>query len=252
MSGYLNATSSIERGACVLCNPESELRERDTFSVDVVSGARLVSDDLLCAPDVAPIVPGHTLVFPRAHQTSFADACAAGASWSTVVHGIDRIAAAIRGDADDVLAFEHGSPTPWRPAASGKCGSTEHAHIHLVPCSAGTAETLVTALVRTLGSAPVGDSDVAALVARPNGYLWIWSVAARRNVVLVPSAGAIPSQLVRRTLTDLIYDEPARGIRRTWSDLLFFAPHVAAAEQRACHNALAVVGPTVGDSRHVC
>lgn len=251
MSRYMDASSSIRGAGCVLCNPDGELREGSTTLLDTIWGVRALSDELLCAPDVAPIAPGHALVFPRSHQTSFADACAAGAAWTLVVRGIERVAEAVQRKASDVIAFEHGSPTPWRPAVSGKCGSTEHAHIHVVPCSAGIAETLVATVARILDCTPLAVSDISELDVRPSGYVLVRSIAAESSVILRPSAGGIPSQLVRHTLAGLLYAEPARTIRASWNDFIFFATDVAAAERRACHDALAVIGPTLGGLRHV-
>jgi hypothetical protein len=251
MSRYVDATSSISGTGCVLCNPEGEFREGSTTALDTIRGVRTLSDELLCAPDVAPIASGHTLVFPRSHQTSFADTCAAGASWTSVVRGIERVAAAVQREAGDVIAFEHGSPTPWRPSVSGKCGSTEHAHIHLVPCSAGITETLVATVAQILDCTPIAISNISELGARPTGYILVRSLSTQSGVILRPSAHGIPSQLVRHTLTGLFYTEPVRAIRASWNDFLFFAPDIAATEWRACHDALAVIGPTLGDLRHV-
>jgi len=245
MPSYLESRESIDGAGCVLCNPRPELPDGSATSFDVIHGTRCLGEDLLCAPDIAPISEGHTLIFPSTHWTSFADYCAASQSWPAVLREIDHVARALQPRGGDVLAFEHGSPAPWGPAVSGKCGSTEHAHVHLVPHNDRIDEALVRELARALACDVSPDVGIGDVGPRPNGYLWVRGFAARTNAILLPGIHQIPSQLVRRTLASLLYDEPQSAVRATWRDFLYFDANTAERESRACHKILSLVGPSI-------
>lgn len=94
---------------------------------DLNSRVVLESDDFVVVPSLGQLSPGHLLLIPRQHVTSF------GALGSTYREEALRIYDLLRSELGQryspPVSFEHGSPPG---ATEGGCGIV-HAHIHFVP-----------------------------------------------------------------------------------------------------------------------
>jgi diadenosine tetraphosphate (Ap4A) HIT family hydrolase len=92
-------------------------------------GSRVVWDlgKHVSIPSIGALAPGHLLVIPRDHITSWAQA---EQDHQTREQALVAVRAVVESHFGPTVAFEHGSASD---GSSGGCGIT-HAHVHIVPC----------------------------------------------------------------------------------------------------------------------
>jgi diadenosine tetraphosphate (Ap4A) HIT family hydrolase len=147
------------------------------------------SNNFVAVPSLGQLVPGHMLLLPRRHVTSFGELGIeyrreALALYTNVRHMLSR-------RYSPVVSFEHGS---CRDAVSGGCGIL-HAHVHIVPLGSGHGRL----------PEPIGHGwresrydywidDAAALVQSGSGYLMWHALDERPHLEMVDD---VPSQYLR-------------------------------------------------------
>ncbi|TDV36826.1 hypothetical protein [Actinophytocola oryzae] len=187
-------------------------------------------------PDIAPITPGHLLLVPEEHVYSFAQLATRHPRSVTALRGLLRglhLRLVHRGYAGTML-FEHGSPDPWRPGVSGKCATTEHAHLHIVPRTTPVPPDVIEEAVLRMLPGSVWLADRASAAShRERGYLWLSRDAGTRGRWLVPASGRVPSQLMRRVICGHLHAGDDLVVRSHWRDFILFREQVARAEAGA-------------------
>lgn len=237
--------------SCALCR-RAESATPNVLDADGVRRTRALDAGLLCAPDISPIVPGHTLLFPERHVLSIADYCRDRVGWLGVQNQLLRLAGTISNDAD-VIAYEHGSPHVYAPTKSGKCASTEHAHIHLLPIPTGLVPTVIRRLADALSARVIYDSP-PLWTDTLDGYIWVYGFRNGESATILPQTESIPSQLTRRVIVELLYGADSRSLRTHWRDLIDLDPATAIEETISTDVLLSKLGPTLDQvsARDVC
>lgn len=208
---------------------------------------------LRLVPDIAPITAGHLLLVPEEHVYSFAQLLARRPQSAPALRDLLRNVHQLlvsRGFAGTVL-FEHGSPDPWRPGVSGKCATTEHAHLHIVPHPTPVPpDALEDAVLRALPGSIWLTGPASTGRHRKQGYLWLFrSPAASRW--LVPAAGRVPSQLMRRVMCGHLHAGDELVLRSHWRDFILFRERLAAAEVEAARTLAAKLAIELRREDHV-
>lgn len=156
----------------------------------------LETDRFLALPSLGQLAPGHMLLVPRAHVTSFGELDArarreASELYAVLRHELGR-------HFSRPVAFEHGSP---RGAKTGGCGIT-HAHVHFVPLGERRCATPDPAGAGWHEAGSLTWLDEAAELADTGlGYLmWHGPEASP----LLDVASDVPSQHLRRHVAALL------------------------------------------------
>lgn len=151
------------------------------------------TEHFVIMPSLGQLAPGHLLVLPRRHFTSF------GELPGTFQEEEARMLySLIRSTADQVVSFEHGSPPG---ATAGGCGIV-HAHLHVVPVGRPINE-----LPPSVGSGWGRSTsstwlDVAAEITQTDSGYLMWHGSS--NPPEIERVTAVPSQHLRRHLAGLI------------------------------------------------
>jgi ATP adenylyltransferase len=131
--------------ACCLCSQIAGREENDLIS-QMLAGDTYIrripfeSESFALVPSLGPLVPGHTLLCPKAHVRSIA--CLPDedtAEYTMIKDRVCRTLASVYGV--PVHCFEHGSA---RRGSRVLC-TVEHAHLHLVPAAIEIRSILETA-----------------------------------------------------------------------------------------------------------
>jgi diadenosine tetraphosphate (Ap4A) HIT family hydrolase len=144
---------------------------------------------LAVVPTIGPLSPGHVLLMPRRHITSFGELSTLEAS--AAIRAILELESILHRRFGESIAFEHGSMSL---RGAGGCG-VDHAHMHFVP-----VPRRVNGLPPISGARwkQLGDGWLAELrdLARSRSpYVVIRSLGGGHFVTPVRS---LPSQFVRR------------------------------------------------------
>lgn len=146
-------------------------------------------------PSIGQLAPGHMLLVPRRHVTSFGELTAEEREEAADLHRMLRRVLTHR--YGPVVGFEHGSPPQ---ATSGGCGIV-HAHLHVVPM--GGAARLPPPLGEGWRRSASRDwlDDAAAITRRGDGYL-MWN--GLDGDVWMEPATDVPSQYIRCHVANLL------------------------------------------------
>jgi diadenosine tetraphosphate (Ap4A) HIT family hydrolase len=122
----------VEPRICVLCNVVNDSDDapvREILSRDILAKEAMIEvNDAVVVADVAPLVPGHTLIMSRHHVLSMSHL--ASYQIQEVRALLLRVGNVLRqAYGKSVIAFEHGL---CDPSVSGEC-SVDHAHLHVLP-----------------------------------------------------------------------------------------------------------------------
>lgn len=124
---------------CCLCsqiagNPDGDLISRLSHDETYVRRIPIESANFAVVPSLGPVVPGHSLIVPKAHFKSFSDVLrgtnyAGGAELQALRRSLSGVLSTLY--QAPVHQFEHGSP-----AGNPKVLCTvDHAHLHFLPTS---------------------------------------------------------------------------------------------------------------------
>jgi diadenosine tetraphosphate (Ap4A) HIT family hydrolase len=123
----------LSAGGCLLCDEvknDSPLSVRIGLCAHPKNNVLLETDLFVLLPDISPLVPGHCLLIPKEHYSSFARLP------QTHIEALKRFSkhcvAFVSQQYGTAFLFEHGSG-PLEPK-SGAC--IHHAHMHLLPLTA--------------------------------------------------------------------------------------------------------------------
>lgn len=173
--------------------------------------------ELIVALDVAPVVPGHALILPRAHERSFLRL------WTDDADSVHRVVDVMldtlrKQELGGGIICEHGLGAE----SITETGCVEHAHLHVIPGS----QCLKDAFVRA-GVALRRVTDLpAALHADPaKQYIYLRDADGAQYVA---THHRFPSQLVRR----LVAHQHAE-IFWSWRDYIAFADVIGTQERIA-------------------
>lgn len=163
-----------------------------------------VSSVLAVTPTVGPLAPGHVLILPHRHATSFGQL--SGAECSELLAATAGIESLLARRFGGTIAFEHG--TSGIPTAGG-CG-IDHAHMHFVPVASPLNDLppVPNASWQRLDGDWYGQLREFAIRMTP--YVYMRTVDGARFVTPVRS---LPSQFVRRWVAEQL------GVRGwNWKD----------------------------------
>jgi len=163
--------------------------------------SRLVLDtpNFVAMPSLGQLAPGHTLLLPKEHVTSFGELDDTRRREAATLYSYLRRKIASR--FARAACFEHGSR---RGARSGGCGIV-HAHLHFVPLGEHKSQ-----LPPSLGegwkasTAASWLDDAAELARAGTGYLMWHGPAGTPRLELVTE---VPSQSLRRHVAGLLGNE---------------------------------------------
>jgi diadenosine tetraphosphate (Ap4A) HIT family hydrolase len=142
-------------------------------------------------PSLGQLFPGHLLLVPKWHCTSFAEAYRDRAS--QVVPFITRVREIVRSHYGEPFVFEHGVT----PGAGETCG-VFHAHTHFLPVL--NPELVIERLLSVLPSTLCASwEDAMSSMAQQAAYLYFSSDASHHWVAPNPH---IPSQYVRKIIAE--------------------------------------------------
>lgn len=176
-------------------------------------------------PDIAPLTGFHALLVTTQHWTAFADLEA-----ESYLVEIRTLMDHLRLSGQCAIVFEHGSPTPFVAGVSGKCNSTEHAHIHIVGTQTDISAGIWEALETHLGAPLPQESPWAAPRPTPTGYVWFADPS--RSAQYAPGH-AIPRQLMRRVVLDCLPLGAGDGRFPYWADQIVFSEALSAQSRRS-------------------
>jgi diadenosine tetraphosphate (Ap4A) HIT family hydrolase len=160
--------------------------------------SRLVDEtaEFVVIPSLGQLSPGHILLVPKQHVTSFAGLDPRGRQAAQAAYA--GLRTSMSRSTPRFVAFEHGSPPG---AVSGGCGIV-HAHIHLVPLGEQDDAAAPVGPHRWLRStAATWLAEAAELSRRDSGYL-MWH--GPDDAVRLAAASAVPSQYLRRHAASLL------------------------------------------------
>jgi diadenosine tetraphosphate (Ap4A) HIT family hydrolase len=176
-----------------------ELFEASNWADEVVG----ISGDLMVVLDVAPVVRGHALIVPHAHEKSFAR------RWVERKPQLSELLTALfqvlgrRG-----VVCEHGLGVH----SAGAAGCVEHAHLHVIPTEHALREAFRAAGVQLR---PVQNPGRSLLEDITDQYLYLRDVDGKEYLA---TGSRFPSQLVRRLVA-----QQHGEIFWSWRDYLHFA-----------------------------
>lgn len=174
---------------CDLC------KELGAAVAHVEGRPRWESLEFVVMPTIGPLSPGHVLLMPCRHVTSFAEL-----STSETVSAIrvsSELESALERRFGPTIAFEHGS---MNVSDAGGCG-IDHAHMHFVPVSRRVSglPPIEDANWRRLGEDWLG--ELRELSNSRSPYVYMRSLDGGRFVTPVRS---LASQFVRRWVAERI------------------------------------------------
>jgi len=114
-------------GCCFCAELAGERTEVHDVYPQLASRLVLETDRFVAMPSLGQLAPGHLLLVPREHVTSFGELDADTRREAQDLYYRLRVGLSRR--FSPVVSFEHGSPPG---ASSGGCGIV-HAHVHFVP-----------------------------------------------------------------------------------------------------------------------
>lgn len=132
-----NISDFDSNNACPFCQGMSQKVAVDQYPVE----DRILFDDgeWYCIPTLGHFIPGHLLLMPRMHISSLSEVPAGMLpGMSTHIEHISTAISALYGE--DILQFEHGTPTGRDERICG----IAHAHLHLLPYSTSLRKYLYT------------------------------------------------------------------------------------------------------------
>jgi diadenosine tetraphosphate (Ap4A) HIT family hydrolase len=184
---------------------------RDLDSRVIVGGPNFV-----VMPSLGQLAPGHTLVLPRRHVTSFGELGEQLRREASALFETLRLA--LSEHFSPVVCFEHGSQPG---ATAGGCGIV-HAHVHIVPIDGREAR-----LPPSVGggwrevSGNHWLDEAASLVRQGVGYLMWHDPSGGQHL---EAAGDVPSQHLRRyvagLLGEIVWDWRTAGRQDALADML--------------------------------
>lgn len=187
----------MRRPDCFLCGDLTDRGGR--FALD--AGLALTSD-------IAPLAPGHLLLFTESHVGSFA--AADTASLERFEKAINRVLDHPVLQGRPVLLFEHGTDG----IEPMEAGCTDHAHIHILPVpldQAGLPATTARTALAHLRDGVAGPSfrfkDIGQLAG--TDYFWL----ADRDLVVHTVR---PRHVERQVLRQIIAEAAGLAHHRTW------------------------------------
>lgn len=183
--------------SCCFC---AELSGAQTEFHDLypVFRSRVVLDTpgFVVMPSLGQLAPGHMLLVPRNHVTSFGEL--SRAQRTEALHLYSTLRATLSRLFSPVVSFEHGSP---RGVLSGGCGIV-HAHVHFVPLGWHNAEP----------PSPAGDGwrenhtngwlDHATVLSEQDAGYLMWH--GPEGLPHLEAAPHVPSQHLRRHVAQLL------------------------------------------------
>lgn len=183
--GRNNATARAEETDCVFC-ARYRFRMNADAGVPGAAGVLWGDDDLWCAPDLAPLRPGHLLIVSTAHRPCFG-ACPPAlldklAAWRALVTAMLAGAYGL-----PVTFFEHG---PATSQGGGAC--IDHAHLHCVPGLPSLRERVEAEGLRA------GPYGMTGLYRRRTSYLYVEDAS---GPAVYPCRAALPIQFLRKAAT---------------------------------------------------
>lgn len=115
---------------CFLCD-EINSKEPLSYYLDVYENPTdkvlFESPHFIAMPDISPIVPGHSLLFPKNHLLSLSQL--QSIEWQEFKRIKNSIVKWAQNNFGSVFVFEHGTVIP--EIGSGVC--VQHAHLHVIP-----------------------------------------------------------------------------------------------------------------------
>jgi diadenosine tetraphosphate (Ap4A) HIT family hydrolase len=177
-------------GCCFCSEFAGERTEFHDLYPDLASRLILDGPNFVVMPSLGQLAPGHMLLVPRQHVTSFGELDVVLRSEALSLYLAWR--QTLSEHFSSTVCFEHGSPPG---ASSGGCGIV-HAHIHIVPL-AGIQPTLPPAMGDGWreSSGSVWLDEAAAVTRRAGGYL-MWHGPG--EAPHLETATDVPSQHLRR------------------------------------------------------
>jgi diadenosine tetraphosphate (Ap4A) HIT family hydrolase len=178
------------RSECCFC---AELAGDQTAFHDLypelASRLLIKTSTFVAMPSLGQLSPGHMLLLPRRHLTSFGELNAEGRAEARGLYS--EIRARLARHFPSVICFEHGSP---RGASVGGCGIV-HAHVHFLPLGMKTVPRPVS----------IGDGwrdvstdwlEVAAAASSTGGGYLMWH--GPTGSPCLERVNDVPSQYLRR------------------------------------------------------
>jgi|GEM_PF-4008968 len=191
------------------------------------------SENLVLIPDIAPLVQDHLLLVTSVHIPSFANILESNHDEASVfiTKTVSRMKE-LHPDSE-IVTFEHGVGTiQGQIVQCGSCGSTDHAHLHILPVPK-EQQPISSILLNEITSdfdlrieklAPLPNLDVKEHVGN-FPYLYLWSSSSESAHLLVQESLStqVPSQLIRKLLaTRFLGVNENERVNWDWRDFVIF------------------------------
>jgi diadenosine tetraphosphate (Ap4A) HIT family hydrolase len=187
----------MSRSSCCFCNELAGGRTEFHDLYPALESRLLVeAPNFVVMPSLGQLAPGHTLLVPTQHVTSFGELDAARRREARALYFRWRRTLSQR--FSSVVCFEHGSPPS---APSGGCGIV-HAHLHVVPlgrCDARLPASVGGGWRET--DSRVWLDEAAEVSRRGSGYL-MWHGPG--EIAHIETAEEVPSQHLRRHVAEVL------------------------------------------------
>lgn len=154
------------------------------------------SPHFVAMPDISPIVPGHTLLFPKDHILSLSRL--EPDEWQEFKLIKSSVTAWLREKSMSYFVFEHGTVSP--EISSGIC--VKHAHLHFIPAKIDNmADRLQLYTKESVRIAPV-DMETAISKMRES-YLYYEN--AMGSGCALQLNDSIPQQFIRKVVAEALH-----------------------------------------------
>ncbi|WP_378616137.1 HIT family protein [Nonomuraea cavernae] len=175
---------------CVFC-ARYRFRLNEDAGLPGAAGVLWGDDDVWCAPDLAPLRPGHLLLVSTAHYPCYG-ACPTGVLGRLAKHKelVTRLLTRVYGL--PVTFFEHG---PATSQGAGAC--IDHAHLHCVP---GVATVRARVEAEGLSGHALGRAGPADFYRRGTSYLYVEDA---EGPSAYPCTTPLPTQFLRKAAAEL-------------------------------------------------